>query len=88
MGSGYVATRPAVTGLPGAGYWRAVEAGAPIGMEPANMFWRDRTASIVDPFGYGWTFATHVKDLTEEEMRWAGEEFARKMASGSVGVGI
>lgn len=71
-----------------AAYRRALEAGARTGMEPADMFWGDRTASIVDPFGYGWTFATHVKDLTEEEMRRAGEEFARTMASSSVGAGI
>jgi PhnB protein len=71
-----------------AAYRRAIEAGGRSGMEPADMFWGDRTASIVDPFGYGWTFATHVKDLTEEEMRRGGEEFARKMASGSAGAGI
>jgi hypothetical protein len=32
-----------------------------------------------DPFGYVWSFATHVKDMTAEEMRRAGEEFARSM---------
>ena len=43
------------------------------------MFWGDRVAEIVDPFGYAWTFMTHVKDMTDEEMRKAGEEFAREM---------
>jgi hypothetical protein len=51
-------------------------------MEPEDMFWGDRISSVLDPFGYQWSFATHVKDLTPEEMRVAGEEFARKMSAG------
>jgi PhnB protein len=58
---------------------RAVDAGAKSMMEPADMFWGDRCSGVADPFGYLWSFATHQKDLTEEEMRRAGEEFARKM---------
>ncbi len=60
---------------------RAVDAGAKPTMPPADMFWGDRCAGVADPFGYVWSFATHVKDLTVEEMRRAGEEFARNMAS-------
>jgi uncharacterized glyoxalase superfamily protein PhnB len=62
-----------------AAFRRAVEAGAKATMEPADMFWGDRCAGVADPFGYQWSFATHVKDLTQEEMRRAGEEFARSM---------
>ena len=62
-----------------AAYRRAVEAGAKSTMEPADMFWGDRVASIADPFGYLWSFATHQKDLTDAEMRRAGEEFAKQM---------
>jgi PhnB protein len=61
-----------------AAFKRAVDAGAKADMPPTDMFWGDRTASVVDGFGYRWTMATHVKDLTEEEMRKGGEEFARK----------
>ena len=71
-----------------AAFRRAVQAGGKGSMEPADMFWGDRVASVTDPFGYIWNFATHVKDLTEEEMRRAGEEFARKTAAGSAGAGI
>ena len=71
-----------------AAYKRAVQAGAKGKMEPADMFWGDRTATVIDPFGYLWNFATHVKDMTTEEMRRAGEEFARKQASGSMGADI
>jgi hypothetical protein len=48
-------------------------------MEPADMFWGDRCASVADPFGYLWSFATRQKELTDEEVRRAGEEFARSM---------
>jgi PhnB protein len=65
-----------------AAFARAVKAGAKETMPPEDMFWGDRCAMVADPFGYEWTFATHIKDMTEEEMRKAGEEFARKMRSG------
>ena len=60
-------------------YGQAVDAGAKSTMEPADMFWGDRCAAVADPYGYTWSFATHQKDLTAEEMRRAGEEFARSM---------
>jgi PhnB protein len=65
-----------------AAFKRAVVAGGQVKMPPTDMFWGDRTGTILDPFGYAWTVATHVKDMTEDEMRRAGEEFAKKMASG------
>jgi PhnB protein len=65
-----------------AAFRKAVDAGASQLHPPTDMFWGDRTAMILDPFGYGWTFATHVKDMTPEEMKRAGEEFARKMKMG------
>ncbi|HEX9402540.1 MAG TPA: VOC family protein [Anaeromyxobacter sp.] len=61
-----------------AAYKKAVQAGAKETMKPADMFWGDRCAGIADPFGYVWSFATHTKDLTNEEMKRAGEEFARQ----------
>jgi uncharacterized glyoxalase superfamily protein PhnB len=64
-----------------AAFKRAVDAGAKPKMQPEEMFWGDRCGSIIDPFGYEWTLATHTKDMTKEEMQRAGEEFARKMAS-------
>jgi PhnB protein len=62
-----------------ASFRRAVEAGAKAMMPPEDMFWGDRTGSVIDPFGYSWHFATHVKDVSPEER--AGEEFAKKMAA-------
>jgi uncharacterized glyoxalase superfamily protein PhnB len=65
-----------------AAYQRAVQAGATSTMPPADMFWGDRCAAVADPYGYQWSFATHQKDMTEEEMRRAGEEFARSWQKG------
>jgi uncharacterized glyoxalase superfamily protein PhnB len=64
-----------------AAFRRAVDAGAKAMMPPADMFWGDRMAAVTDPYGYVWSFATHQKDLTPDEMRRAGEEFARSMAA-------
>jgi PhnB protein len=61
-------------------YQRAVGAGARSTMEPADMFWGDRMAQVTDPFGIKWGISTKVKDLTEEEMRVAGEAFMKQMA--------
>ena len=47
---------------------RAVEAGATPEMPPADMFWGDRYGTLVDPFGHKWSIATHVEDLTPEQM--------------------
>lgn len=62
---------------------RAVGAGASAKMPPADMFWGDRVGTVLDPFGYTWTFATRVKEMTEAEMKLAGEEFARSLGGGS-----
>jgi uncharacterized glyoxalase superfamily protein PhnB len=61
---------------------KATQAGAKATMPPADMFWGDRVAAVADPYGYLWSFATHQKDLSAEEMKRAGEEFARSMQQG------
>ncbi len=40
-------------------YARAVAAGATSIEEPADMPWRDRRATIADPFGNGWQIAAY-----------------------------
>jgi uncharacterized glyoxalase superfamily protein PhnB len=40
-------------------------------MPPEDMFWGDRYGSVTDPFGHTWSFATHIKDMTPEEMQEA-----------------
>jgi PhnB protein len=50
---------------------RAVRAGAQVIMPVADMFWGDRYGKIVDPFGHHWSIATHIKDMTPEEIQAA-----------------
>jgi len=49
---------------------RAVAAGAGAVVErPAeDMFYGDRNASIRDPFGHCWSLATHIEDVSPEEI--------------------
>ncbi|MGE5387035.1 MAG: VOC family protein [Betaproteobacteria bacterium] len=51
-----------------AAFARAVEAGAKAIMSPADMFWGDRYGQLEDPFGHRWSIATHVRDVSREEM--------------------
>lgn len=46
---------------------KAIAAGAKEQQAPQNMFWGDRIAKLEDPFGYTWTVATHVEDVSIEE---------------------
>lgn len=48
---------------------RAVEAGATQTMPVTEMFWGDRYGQLEDPFGHRWSVATHVRDLTPEQVR-------------------
>ena len=33
-----------------------------------DMFWGDRYGKVKDPFGHLWQLATHVEDVSPEEM--------------------
>lgn len=46
---------------------RAVELGATLRRPPQDQFYGDRDAFVVDPFGHGWTVATHIEDVSPEE---------------------
>lgn len=57
---------------------RAVDAGAKSQMEPADQFWGDRYAKLVDPFGHEWQIATHKEDLSQKQMM---ERMQKQMAA-------
>jgi PhnB protein len=50
---------------------RAVKAGATAKMPVADMFWGDRYGVLVDPFGHNWSVATHLRDMTPDEIQEA-----------------
>lgn len=47
---------------------KAVSNGATVTMPLMDAFWGDRAGGILDPFGHRWMLATHIKDLSEEEI--------------------
>jgi len=47
---------------------RAVRLGAKLVRPPADQFYGDRDAAIVDPFGHTWTVASHVEDVAPDEL--------------------
>jgi PhnB protein len=49
-------------------YKRALAAGATSIREPADQFYGDRSCGVKDPFGYLWWIATHIKDVSNEEL--------------------
>ncbi len=49
-------------------YQRAIDAGCETVFEPMDAFWGDRYGQVRDPYGHHWGMATHVKDMTPEEM--------------------
>jgi PhnB protein len=52
-------------------YRTAIAAGAKSVREPTDQFYGDRMAGIEDPFGFQWYIATHIKDVSPEEMKAA-----------------
>ncbi len=57
---------------------RAEMAGAHVLRPVVDQFYGDRSGTIVDPFGYRWTIATHTEDVTGEEMTRRMEQFFSK----------
>jgi PhnB protein len=50
-------------------------------IKPAeDQFYGDRIGRIEDPFGYLWIVSTHLKEVTEQEMKKAIDEMAHEHA--------
>ena len=47
---------------------KATKLGATVTVPVADMFWGDRSGTVVDPEGHTWMIATHQADLTTREM--------------------
>ena len=65
-------------------YKRALEAGATSIMQPTDQFYGDRSANIKDQFGNHWYIATHIEDLSKEELSKRMDEYMKKRAQGEV----
>jgi PhnB protein len=60
-------------------YQRALGAGATAVREVEDQFYGDRTGQFEDPFGHRWSVATHIEDVSPEEM---GRRAAEAMSQG------
>jgi PhnB protein len=63
-------------------FQRALDAGAKVdpGMELKDQFYGDRSGTVIDPFGHKWTLATHIKDVSEAELRKSMDAMAKELA--------
>jgi PhnB protein len=59
---------------------KAVSLGAKVLDPVTDQFWGDRHGQLQDPFGHRWNIATHIKDLSEEEMKKAAQEAFSQMS--------
>lgn len=46
-----------------------VSAGALVATPLMDMFYGDRCCAIIDPFGHHWILTTHIKNVTDEEIK-------------------
>ena len=63
-------------------FQRALDAGGKVdpGMELKDQFYGDRSGTVIDPFGHKWTLATHIKDVSEADLRKSMDAMAKEMA--------
>ena len=61
-------------------YERAIQAGAASLREPEDQFYGDRSAGVRDAFGNQWWLATHVEDVSPEEIERRHEALAQQHA--------
>lgn len=60
---------------------KAVKLGATAQGPVTDMFWGDRTGTVIDPEGYMWSIATHKSEPTPAEMKKAMAEMAKAQAA-------
>jgi len=48
---------------------RAIDAGATVKRPVEDQFYGDRSGTLTDPFGHVWSVATHVEDVSPEEIK-------------------
>ena len=64
-----------------AAFQKALDAGCTQIAPLMDAFWGDRYGKLADPFGYQWGIATHVEDVSEEEMQRRAAAWMAEMAN-------
>ncbi len=55
---------------------RAIDAGAKEERAVQDQFYGDRSGTFLDPFGHRWNLATHIEDVSEEELQRRMQQFS------------
>ena len=66
-----------------AAYKQALAAGGNSLSEPQTQFYGDRHGGVTDSQGNNWWVATHVEDVSSEEVERRAKEFQEKAAAGA-----
>jgi PhnB protein len=62
---------------------KAIDSGAKLLRLVQNQFYGDRSGTLIDPFGHMWSVATHVEDVSPEEMKKRMAAAANQTAHGT-----
>jgi PhnB protein len=49
-------------------FQQAIDAGGKVEKPLQNQFYGDRSGTLIDPFGHKWTIASHIEDVSPEEI--------------------
>ena len=63
---------------------QATVAGAKVTRPVADQFYGDRTGGLLDPFGHKWYVATHVEDVSPEELQKRSAAMQKERATAAV----
>lgn len=66
-----------------AAFARATKAGGTVKQEVQDMFWGDRVGAIECPEGFSWNLATHVRDLTPEQILEGQRAWTESLKAGA-----
>lgn len=58
---------------------QALDAGANILQPVSDQVFGDRHGLLQDPFGYTWTIATHIEDVSPSELKNRIDEYSRRV---------
>ncbi|HVL59361.1 MAG TPA: VOC family protein [Burkholderiaceae bacterium] len=60
---------------------RALRAGGTSERPVQNQFYGDRSGTLIDPFGHRWHVATHVEDVSPQELQRRMQDWAKSQGS-------
>lgn len=62
-------------------FHQAIAAGCKVAMPLYDAFWGDRYGKVTDPFGHEWSMSTRVRNLSNEELSRAADEYMNQTSA-------